>query len=345
MLCIYCKEREADAREHYLPQCLGRFQNFEPLLNRLCQKCNEDISALEREFCRRSPEAIVRSVNWIKGQTRGSRKKRKPAHIYQPEKIGGRHLYMYGPDPETGRNILWQTDTKPGAVKEISQFVLFDDQGEETHHIPIPTEIRTGRELVDLFRAEGVSFPIPKAQVIAASGDEDRIQAMCTKLNWNVDLQRRTGGRVPRQFFEGEFGPAYFRALAKIGFHYALRHIPTITGNEGAFRALRDFIKHGTGDHEQFLTECKTALNPDGPPGHVLTAIANPDSTIVVNMRFFAGCKTELPQWRLVLGDNPTALYVGQASAHFFSYTQEEDGRLTGGEVVAMRVADDDQGA
>jgi hypothetical protein len=201
MLCIYCKERGANAREHYLPQCLGRFQKFEPLLHRLCQNCNEDISALEREFCRRSPEAIVRSVNWIKGQTR-SRKKRQPAHIYQPEKIGGRHLYMYGPDPETGRDILWQTDTKPGAVKEISQFVLFDDLGEETNHIPIPTEIKSGRELVDLFRAEGVNFPVPKAQVIAASGDEDRIQAMCKELSWNVDLQRRTGGRVRRQFFK-----------------------------------------------------------------------------------------------------------------------------------------------
>ena len=345
MLCIYCKERESDAREHYLPQCLGRFQNFEPLLNRLCQKCNEDISALEREFCRRSPEAIVRSANWIRGQRRGSKRTPKPANIYQPEKIRGRHLYMYGPDPETGRDILWQTDTnKPGAIKEISQFVLFDNQGEQTHHIPIPTEIRTGRELMDLFREEGVTFPIPKAQVIASSGDEDRVQAMCQELNWKVDLQRRKGGRVRRQFFKVEFGPAYFRALAKIGFHYALRYIPTITGNEGAFRALREFIRDGTGDHQQFLTECKAALNPDGPPGHILTAVANPNSLIIVNMQFFAGCKTELPQWRLVLGDNPTALYVEQASAHFFSYTQEEDGRLTGGEVVAMRVADD-QGA
>jgi hypothetical protein len=61
-------------------------------------------------------------------------------------------------------------------------------------------------------------------------------------------------------------------------------------------------------------------------------------------MQFFAGCKTELPQWRLVLGDNPTEVYVEQASAHFFSYAQEGDGRLTGGEVVAMRLADDDQG-
>jgi hypothetical protein len=344
MLCIYCMEREADAREHYLPQCLGRFQNFEPLLNRLCQKCNEGIGALEREFCRRSPEAVVRSVNWIKGQTRGSKRTRKPAHIYQPDKIGGRHLYMYGPDPETGRDILWQTDTKPGAIKEISQFVLFDDQGEETHHIPIPTEIRTGRELVELFRAVGVNFPIPKAQVIASSGDEDRVQAMCNELNWNFDFQRRKGGRVPRQFFKGEFGPAYFRALAKIGFHYALRYIPTITGNEGVFRDLRDFIRDGAGDHHQFLTECKAALNPDGPPGHILTTVANPDIPIIVNLQFFAGCKTELPQWRLVLGDNPTALCAEQASAHFFSYTQEEDGRLTEGEVVAMRIADD-QGA
>jgi hypothetical protein len=56
-------------------------------------------------------------------------------------------------------------------------------------------------------------------------------------------------------------------------------------------------------------------------------------------MQFFAGCKTQLPRWRLVLGDNPTALYVEQASAHFFRYTQEKDGRLTGGEAIVMPVA------
>ena len=123
------------------------------------------------------------------------------------------------------------------AIKEISHFVLFDDEGEKTHHIPIPTEVTTGRELVELFRSEGFNFPIPKTQVIAASGDADRVQAMCNELNWNFDFQKRRGGRVTRQFSKGEFGPAYFRALAKIGFHYALRYIPTITGNEGAFRA------------------------------------------------------------------------------------------------------------
>src|SRR5688572_22113871 len=137
MLCIYCKEREAKAREHYLPQCLGRFQNFEPLLDKLCQPCNEQIGRIhEREFCRRSPEAVLRSIHWIKGQARGGRKKR-PTHIYQPEKIGGQHLYFFAPDPETGQSILRQTDNKPRTVKEISQLVIFDDVGEVTRHIPI----------------------------------------------------------------------------------------------------------------------------------------------------------------------------------------------------------------
>ena len=68
------------------------------------------------------------------------------------------HLYMYPPrSGDTGREILWQTDARPGAVKEISQFVLFDEQGEETNYIP-STEIKTGGELVDL---SGRKAPTP----------------------------------------------------------------------------------------------------------------------------------------------------------------------------------------
>lgn len=66
MLCIYCRERQADAREHPLPQALGGFLNYEPLLDRLCQPCNEEISKAEQEFARLSPEAVLRSTKWVK---------------------------------------------------------------------------------------------------------------------------------------------------------------------------------------------------------------------------------------------------------------------------------------
>ena len=106
-------------------------------------------------------------------------------------------------------------------------------------------------------------------------------------------------------------------------------------------RDLRDFIRDGDGHHYQFLTECKASLNPDGPPGHILTAVANPGGPIIVNLQFFAGCKGRASAVAACPGRQSDSLYVEQASTHFFSYTQEEDGQLTGGEIVALHNADD----
>lgn len=89
MLCIYCGERTADAREHPLPQSLGGFLNYEPLRDRICQPCNEKISKVEQEFARLSPEAVLRSTKWVK---RGGRKPRDHRNSFEPQMIGGKHL-------------------------------------------------------------------------------------------------------------------------------------------------------------------------------------------------------------------------------------------------------------
>ena len=52
-------------------------------------------------------------------------------------------------------------------------------------------------------------------RIIAASGDEERVQALFADINVNVPMQRRVGGRVSRQFFAGQTGPAYYRASQK----------------------------------------------------------------------------------------------------------------------------------
>lgn len=342
MFCIYCQKNEADAREHYLPQSLGRFQNFEPLLGRLCQQCNETIGIeIESDFARQSPEAVLRSTHWIRGRSRRGRNKRAATNLYQPEKIGGSCLYMLALDPQTGHDILWQTD-KPGSIKEVSQFVLLDSDGAPIQHIPVPAKVSTGRDLTELFEFYGynVGSPLPRMQVIAASGDEERIERALSAWNISCPFERRKSGPIPGpQIFMGKVGSAYYRALAKIGFHYALKYIPTITGNEAAFRPLRDFIRHGVGETAQFLASCNTAATSNGPAGHVLTVIAPPNEDIVVNMQFFAACKTALPQWRLVLGRNPTVLFVAQGSAHFFKYLPEPDGSLKGGEIVCLTIS------
>lgn len=335
MLCIYCNERKANAREHYLPQCLGRFSNFEPLRDRLCQDCNQEIgNAVEREFCRSGPEGVLRSAHWIKGQNAG--KKRRKTHIFQPEKIGGRHVYFFARDPESGRDILWQHDVTPGTAKEISQIIILDAQDNAVEYIPIPTEISTGRELVEiLFKQRNVSF-IDKAQVIAASGDEARVDALFSEINVPILMQRRKAGNLPRQFFTGEITPAYFRALAKIGVHYAIKYVPTITGAEGSFRSVREFIRRGVGDGGVFLSSCDSVLDVAGLSGHYLKVVATPER-IIIDMQFFVGCKPALPQWRLTLESDPAAQLLHQVSGHFFVYAQDEEGRLTGGEVVPLQ--------
>ncbi|MDZ4802707.1 MAG: hypothetical protein SGI92_31485 [Bryobacteraceae bacterium] len=150
-----------------------------------------------------------------------------------------------------------------------------------------------------------------------------------------VELTKGEPGPVPGpQTFRGEVSSAYFRALAKIGFHYVLTHIPTIVGNEPEFRPLREFIRYGTGEPDRFLHRLDETPAANGPPGHVLTAVAIPES-ITVNMQFFIGCKVNLPQWSLVI-PNPTVLVLTQEVAHYFPYVVADDGSLSGGAVVEL---------
>lgn len=342
MLCIYCQERESDAREHPVPQCLGGFHNFEPLLNRICQPCNEAIGReVEVEFARRSPEAVLRNLSWVKRGSRSGKNKRAPNRAFQPKRVGGQHLSLLALDPEEGHQILWEPDKLPNTIKPISQFVILDAVScEPIQYIPVPAELTTLPELIEVFKKHAVTFPIPKVKVIVASGDEERIEGLLAAWGVTCIFERRKGGLVQGpKVSMGEVSPQYFRALAKIGFHYALKNIPTILGNEGAFRPLREFIRNGTGDWQKFLSSRETVESSDAPPGHVLSVLAPSEGQIVVLMQFFVGSGTALRQWRLMVGKNPTVLHLNnQMCAHFFSYAHDEHGYLRGGNVVKLEV-------
>ena len=335
MLCIYCRERQADAREHPLPQSLGGFLNYEPLRDRICQPCNKEIGKVEQEFARLSPEAVLRSTNWVK---RGGGKRRGHPSAFEPQRIGGKHLRFHARDCESGYVLLWQPDTMPGTVKPLSQFVILDEGGRQIGLVPIPAGIHTGRELAELFKEHQIKFPIASVYLKAATGDEERIKAMLAEWGRTVELTKGKPGPVPGpQVFKGEVTTAYFRALAKIGFHYALTHIRTIAGSEPEFRALREFVRHGNGEPHQFLHQLDKTPTTNGPPGHVLTALATPES-VIVSMQFFIGCEVSLPQWSLVI-PNPTVLVITQKAAHYYPYEVAEDGSLRGGEVVELTMA------
>jgi hypothetical protein len=337
VLCIYCQESNANAREHYLPRSLGGFEKFAPLLDRLCQKCNEEIGGTaEMAFARQSPEGILRNLQLVK-RSRG--KRTKPQSVYSPRFAGDEHFSLSATDPETGLELLWQLDEGPGTIGEISQLVVFDANCEAVHHIPVPTAITTGKELFDVFQQHKVAFPVPKLLVIAAHGDEDRIQQMFA--DWNIkcelQLQKRHGGLIPGpKVYKGRVDLSYFRALAKIGFHYTLKYIPNITGGESCFSPLRNFIKHGSGDPNKFLSPGNSLKRFDERPGHLLTCAILPSGEIVSTFQFFVGSEPPLPRWQLSIGQYPGLLTIYCFSEHFFTLTPTSNGSLKGGEIISL---------
>ena len=104
---------------------------------------------VEQEFARQSPEAVLRSTKWVK---RGGKQKSGRTSPFKPQNIGGKHLFFYSRDPESGYVLLWQPDTLPGSIKPLSQFVILNEDGEQIGLVPIPTEIKTGRELAKKLR-------------------------------------------------------------------------------------------------------------------------------------------------------------------------------------------------
>jgi hypothetical protein len=203
MLCIYCNRSDADAREHLVSQCLGGFLEFEPLLDRLCQHCNKAIGdAVELEFARNSPEAAVRSLNWVRDKKRSGENRSPKRSVYEPNWIGGKHMYMLAMDTDSGLDILWRTDAPLGTVKPISQFLIFDAEGRLLNHVPLPKRVENLRDLFSLFRAHGVPPQMPKVFIVAGPGDEDRVNRMLAEWKesrpFKMDaLQARTPGKVP----------------------------------------------------------------------------------------------------------------------------------------------------
>lgn len=67
--CIYCGEEKEMSAEHYLPECLGRFENFESLDDRVCRDCNNNCEReLEDQLCRAGELGFVRYALGIQGK-------------------------------------------------------------------------------------------------------------------------------------------------------------------------------------------------------------------------------------------------------------------------------------
>lgn len=125
--------------EHYLPVCLGRFRNLDPLRGKLCSECNSKIGLLEEQFCRCGPEAFFRILVGIKGRKHHG----KHSPFYRGS-AGGRPIVTRTKHPNRDCDIYCEIEEGSEKAFPVRQ-VIFEDQ-EGTLHPVLITDSMTRRE-------------------------------------------------------------------------------------------------------------------------------------------------------------------------------------------------------
>ncbi len=128
----------------------------------------------------------------------------------------------------------------------------------------------------------------------------------------------------------------YFRALAKIGFHYFLTKMRDFRGDEPCFAEIREFIMND-GD----LIRCERFVRYDqrylifhgvrpAAWGHIVTAESD-YYTLRSRIQLFLGPEYVPPVFTVNLGNNPSIIDLPRSEINFFEYyAKEERGEFDG---------------
>ncbi len=332
--CIYCGQELELSKEHYLPRCLGNFRGYETLDDKICGTCNNSFKQIEEQFCRSSPEGFFRERLEIKGRKRG--KKISP---FQRGSAGAPPLMMKGKFPGEDFEILWQFNPGTRGVDHMRQIILFTENG-DTRIILIPDDMKDPSQLREKIKEVGEELGVERFK-------EARIFAPESEIAWInyllSHLQRDSEIEWSRSPEKGRISTAttvtvtskYFRALAKIGFHYFLKRMPKFHGSEDTFADIKNFIKQGgiddvdnvvSGSLDQISTEITRGMRPVHYC-HLLATGVN-DQWLISKLQFFLGPDFLAPIYVIKLGENPSPIWYQEVHSDAFIYyeNREQDG-------------------
>jgi hypothetical protein len=338
--CIYCGSADLTL-EHPLPRCLGNFKDYVPLKDRICKSCNSIFSQLDEQLCRSGMEAFFRKYLGIAG-----RAEHKPVNpFYRGSSRGGR-LEMSGIDHESGEATELEL-TGPTAVRELRRVKLVAED-DSTHIIPIPDGMTPGE-----FRKKVDSLGIKFFKHAFLSADPDEIPWVESlfegfKMEGRSEWSQPTGPKV--------YGPLvikftvterYFRAMAKIGFHYFLTKFPRYRGDEACFSEIRDFILNGcsideisrfvTNSQKQFVYQLREGARLNSW-GHLIAVEAN-YTRFQAKVQLFVGPQNRSSVFTTHLGKNPSPIHYTEAHGSFFAYYPPEERGEFDGEVSDLSSA------
>jgi len=284
---------------------MGTFKNDLTLKNRVCQECDTAIGECEGQLIKCGIEAILRIQAGIVGRSgKGSSSPFLRSHYgYGPIRV--EMEFPYTP----GWKVLVEISEGGSTCQPLPQIVMIASSG-HCGQILIKDAKSLTPEALKLEIAKLGAHEWRKAWAGQLDdSDVDHIFGLLDQLGMLGSEESLTnigpldGTIKTKASGVTIYGKEYFRALAKIAFHYFLLYTSYFSGSEAEFERVRRFIRYGEGAEKDFVVEegAPVLYDPSGPPfyGHILLMDVRPNR-IAVRLQFFMG-RDYKPDWRTVI--------------------------------------------
>jgi hypothetical protein len=336
--CIYCPN-VADSIEHPLIAALGEFDGAPLLENRICTRCNNNqLGRLDEQYSRCGPEAFLRRHYGIQG-----RSKHRQVNPFYRGSAGGHRLEMLAYDEMLGTHVLMEGEN--GQYKQLRQFIITDNDG-DVHYLSVPEDAdpRFLREQYDSFHIANPS----DIRLVAAPDEIEYMEALAREIWPSMTMGERSllsatyNGAVTTVTVSNR----YFRAVAKMGFHYFLTQFPDFSGAEPMFADIRQFIFDDdapSGCANDFITRrnhpiivemLRHGARPAGWRAHILAAEIN-HGECLAQVQTFLTEDWPAPIYTVHLGRPATV--PDRAAAHRYIYYPDGPKGKYAGEACSLR--------
>lgn len=343
--CIYC-QRTFDATrgvgDHIIPAALGEFR-YDDHFYRICPKCNGLIGRSEQEFLQCGPEGFYRRI--VQPAIRRRGKSGAPSSVGAHGMPPPRHVATCGDHTE----LVELAGDGPRDVKPIDQLVIPTKDGDD-HYVPLYHGMRPEQLRERVSRAGITTFEMASFQCDDALYDE---YATLVKATWpHMQLTPQPSMAAGVHTVKGRitftFTDHYFRAIAKVAFHYYLVHSRRGTrGDEPEFDPIRRFILEGGNVDSFFPDDLTRFVVPFGelragcallPSTWCHTLAADESSEdVVAYVHLFAGPEAVRKGRHIRLGRVPGSIVVpGSVWGHVYQYDNDESGGRYAGQVRAV---------
>jgi hypothetical protein len=316
-ICIYCGEvfdPTAGQGDHVIPLAFGDFDNA-IIFRGACPACNNKLSPFEEELLRTGPEAVFR---WFVG---AKSRQGKPVGWQAASGVPAPRFVIKHDDHE---ELVYADASTGGQAFPVDQLIalLKDGRSVTIKLFPSMSAQALRRKLQEHEVEDGNIENIRwKASEATTEGYLSLIKEIYPEAQHEELPSTSPGVHRVLLRIECHFTTKYYRAIAKIAFHYFLAQSRCqFTGQEACFEPIRSFIMTG-GPHEPFFEPQSSEIGlpfgtlPDGsvamPPRwmHALCCVESSTSVEVGVYLLFGPERPPSPHFVRLL-HRPAALLV-----------------------------------